>query len=136
MLGNSTLHIAAGLPAFKAHHRPGTKAGACAYRPGRYRLPLCLLLGRPPPWLAFPPLLAISRCFSGLIAANPRFEPPLSERSFFDAATLSSMTLPYAGDVQTRLRGCGSKFRTPPSRLPEAAKSGPIQRIAGPRDCA
>jgi hypothetical protein len=39
-----------------------------------YRLPLAL---RPPPWLAFPPLLAISRCFAGSIAANPRFEPPL-----------------------------------------------------------
>jgi hypothetical protein len=35
-----------------------------------------LLLGRrPPPWLALPPLLAISRRFSGLIAANPRREP-------------------------------------------------------------
>ena len=32
---------------------------------------------RPPPWLARPPLDAISRCFSGLIAANPRFEPPV-----------------------------------------------------------
>lgn len=32
---------------------------------------------RPPPWLAFPPLLAISRCFAGSIAAKPRFEPPL-----------------------------------------------------------
>ena len=32
---------------------------------------------RPPPWLALPPLLAISRCFAGSIAANPRFEPPL-----------------------------------------------------------
>jgi hypothetical protein len=38
--------------------------------------PLLLVLGRPPPWLALPPLLAISRCFSALIAANPRFEPP------------------------------------------------------------
>jgi hypothetical protein len=35
-----------------------------------------LLLGRPPPWLALPPMLAISRCFSALIAAKPRFEPP------------------------------------------------------------
>jgi hypothetical protein len=32
---------------------------------------------RPPPWLALPPLLAISRCFAGSIAANPRLEPPL-----------------------------------------------------------
>jgi hypothetical protein len=32
---------------------------------------------RPPPWLALPPLLAISRCLAGSIAANPRFEPPL-----------------------------------------------------------
>jgi hypothetical protein len=32
---------------------------------------------RPPPWLALPPLLAISRCFAGSIAANPRFDPPL-----------------------------------------------------------
>jgi hypothetical protein len=36
-----------------------------------------LELLRPPPWLALPPLLAISRCFAGSIAANPRFEPPL-----------------------------------------------------------
>jgi hypothetical protein len=35
------------------------------------------LLLRPPPWLALPPLLAISRCFSGSIAANPRFDRPL-----------------------------------------------------------
>jgi hypothetical protein len=32
---------------------------------------------RPPPWLARPPFAAISRCFSGLIAAKPRFEPLL-----------------------------------------------------------
>jgi len=32
---------------------------------------------RPPPWLALPPLLAISRCFAGSIAAKPRFDPPL-----------------------------------------------------------
>ena len=32
---------------------------------------------RPPPWLALPPLLAISRCFAGSIAAKPRLEPPL-----------------------------------------------------------
>jgi len=31
--------------------------------------------GRPPPWLALPPLLAISRCFAGSIAAKPRFDP-------------------------------------------------------------
>jgi hypothetical protein len=36
-----------------------------------------LELLRPPPWLALPPLLAISRCFAGSIAANPRFDPPL-----------------------------------------------------------
>jgi hypothetical protein len=36
-----------------------------------------LLLRLPPPWLALPPLLAISRCFAGSIAANPRFDPPL-----------------------------------------------------------
>jgi hypothetical protein len=36
-----------------------------------------LLLRRPPPWLALPPLLAISRCLAGSIAAKPRFEPPL-----------------------------------------------------------
>jgi hypothetical protein len=36
------------------------------------------LLLRPPPWLALPPLLAISRCFSGLIAAKPRFTPELA----------------------------------------------------------
>jgi hypothetical protein len=35
------------------------------------------LLLRPPPWLALPPLLAISRCFAGSIAANPRLDPPL-----------------------------------------------------------
>src|SRR4051812_43671516 len=34
-------------------------------------------LERPPPWLALPPLLAISRCFSLLIAAKPRFDEPL-----------------------------------------------------------
>ena len=34
-----------------------------------------LSLWRPPPWLASPPFLAISRCFSLLIAAKPRFEP-------------------------------------------------------------
>jgi hypothetical protein len=45
--------------------------------PGAQRLePRPLVLGRPPPWLALPPMLAISRCFSALIAANPRFEPP------------------------------------------------------------
>jgi hypothetical protein len=32
---------------------------------------------RPPPWLALPPLLAISRCFAGSIAANPRFDLPV-----------------------------------------------------------
>jgi len=32
---------------------------------------------RPPPWLALPPLLAISRCFAGSIAAKPRFDLPL-----------------------------------------------------------
>jgi len=36
-----------------------------------------LELRRPPPWLALPPLLAISRCFAGSIAANPRFDPLL-----------------------------------------------------------
>ncbi|HET6942774.1 MAG TPA: hypothetical protein VFH89_11490 [Sphingomicrobium sp.] len=36
---------------------------------------MLLELLRPPPWLALPPLLAISRCFAGSIAANPRFEP-------------------------------------------------------------
>jgi hypothetical protein len=36
-----------------------------------------LLLRRPPPWLALPPLLAISLCFAGSIAAKPRFDPPL-----------------------------------------------------------
>src|SRR5690242_11306930 len=36
-----------------------------------------LLLLRPPPWLALPPLLAISRCLAGSIAANPRFAPVL-----------------------------------------------------------
>jgi hypothetical protein len=41
-----------------------------------------VLLRRPPPWLALPPLLAISRCFAGSIAAKPRFDPPL----FLDAA--------------------------------------------------
>jgi hypothetical protein len=35
------------------------------------------LLLRPPPWLALPPLLAISRCFAGSIAANPRLDRPL-----------------------------------------------------------
>ena len=38
------------------------------------RLELAL---RPPPWLALPPLLAISRCFAGSIAAKPRFDPPV-----------------------------------------------------------
>jgi hypothetical protein len=32
---------------------------------------------RPPPWLALPPLLAISRCLAGSIAAKPRFDRPL-----------------------------------------------------------
>jgi hypothetical protein len=45
-----------------------------------------LELLRPPPWLALPPLLAISRCFAGSIAANPRFDPPL-----FVPAMLSSV---------------------------------------------
>jgi hypothetical protein len=36
-----------------------------------------LRLGCPPPWLALPPLLAISRCFSALIAAKPRFFGPV-----------------------------------------------------------
>jgi hypothetical protein len=49
------------------------------------RLVLLELL-RPPPWLALPPLLAISRCFAGSIAANPRFDPPL-----FVPAMLSSV---------------------------------------------
>jgi hypothetical protein len=45
-----------------------------------------LVLGfRPPPWLALPPLLAISRCLAGSIAAKPRLEPPL-----FVAAIVSS----------------------------------------------
>jgi len=44
---------------------------------------LALLL-RPPPWLALPPLLAISRCFAGSIAANPRFDPPLLFVAMFD----------------------------------------------------
>jgi hypothetical protein len=35
------------------------------------------VLGRPPPWLAFPPLLAISRCFAGSMAAKPRFAVPV-----------------------------------------------------------
>jgi len=47
-----------------------------AYRPER-PLDLELFGRRPPPWLARPPFAAISRCFSGLIAAKPRFEPPL-----------------------------------------------------------
>jgi hypothetical protein len=38
------------------------------------RLELAL---RPPPWLDLPPLLAISRCLAGSIAANPRFAPVL-----------------------------------------------------------
>ena len=47
---------------------------------------------RPPPWLAFPPLLAISRCFAGSIAAKPRFEPPL----FIVAISF----LPFAGSLR------------------------------------
>jgi hypothetical protein len=31
-----------------------------------------------------PPLLAISRCFAGSIAANPRFDPPLLFVAMFD----------------------------------------------------
>jgi hypothetical protein len=50
------------------------------------RLLVLLALLRPPPWLARPPLLAISRCFAGSIAAKPRFEPPL-----FDPAMPSSL---------------------------------------------
>jgi hypothetical protein len=49
------------------------------------RLVLLALL-RPPPWLALPPLLAISRCLAGSIAANPRFDPPV-----FVPAILSSV---------------------------------------------
>jgi hypothetical protein len=45
-----------------------------------------LALLRPPPWLALPPLLAISRCLAGSIAANPRFDPPV-----FVPAILSSV---------------------------------------------
>ena len=49
------------------------------------------MLGRPPPWLALPPLLAISRCFSALIAAKPRFEPP--EPPLFEPAISVSCLL-------------------------------------------
>jgi hypothetical protein len=48
------------------------------------RLVLLELL-RPPPWLALPPLLAISRCFAGSIAANPRFDPPLLVPAIFSS---------------------------------------------------
>ena len=49
---------------------------------------MLLALLRPPPWLARPPLLAISLCFAGSIAAKPRLEPPL-----FDPAMPSSFLL-------------------------------------------
>jgi len=48
---------------------------------------------RPPPWLAFPPLLAISRCFAGSIAANPRFDPPLLVVAIF-CSPFDEMVLP------------------------------------------
>jgi hypothetical protein len=70
--------IDARLPGGYAHKKaPGGSGppGAC-YARGIQRLVL-LELRRPPPWLALPPLLAISRCFAGSIAANPRFDPLL-----------------------------------------------------------
>ena len=50
--------------------------GACVYRLAEAGL-------RPPPWLALPPLLAISRCLAGSIAAKPRFDPPLLVAAIF-----------------------------------------------------
>jgi hypothetical protein len=49
---------------------------------------------RPPPWLALPPLLAISRCLAGSIAAKPRFAPPL-----FVPAMLSSVLRYSSGNT-------------------------------------
>lgn len=63
----------------------GRPPGALLDQPVQ-RLLVLLALLRPPPWLARPPLLAISRCFAGSIAAKPRFEPPL-----FDPAMPSSL---------------------------------------------
>jgi len=49
-----------------------------AFVPGTGLIDQRLVLAlRPPPWLALPPLLAISRCFAGSIAANPRLDLPV-----------------------------------------------------------
>jgi hypothetical protein len=48
---------------------------------------------RPPPWLALPPLLAISRCFSGLIAAKPRFARPVELDPLVVAAIFLSILI-------------------------------------------
>jgi hypothetical protein len=56
---------------------------------------------RPPPWLALPPLLAISRCFAGSIAAKPRFDPPL----FVVAMAVHSLLI---GADETRPLNSGS----------------------------
>ena len=56
--------------------------------------------GRPPPWLAFPPLLAISRCFAGSIAAKPRFDPLL--------LVAAIMSLPRPNNIATPFAGSGS----------------------------
>ena len=88
--GRSTQSITARLPtvtfSFDQEEPPdGIPPGSLLDHDDQRLLVLFALL-RPPPWLARPPLLAISRCFAGSIAANPRFEPLL-----FDPAMPSSL---------------------------------------------
>ena len=56
--GSATLSAASGVPPLGGGQQSAANAGL-----------------RPPPWLDLPPLLAISRCLAGSIAANPRFAP-------------------------------------------------------------
>ncbi len=89
--GRSTQSIAARLPLVTFRYIEKRRAetgppGALSIDVAQ-RLVLLLALLRPPPWLARPPLLAISRCFAGSIAAKPRFEPP----PLFDPAMPSSL---------------------------------------------
>jgi hypothetical protein len=67
------------------------------------RLVLLELL-RPPPWLALPPLLAISRCFAGSIAANPRFEPPLFVPAMLSSVVATNRSEPRNAAVETAVQ--------------------------------
>jgi len=77
------------------------------------RVGLCLKL----PPLAFPPLLAIARCFSLLIDANPRLLVPVAPETVLTMITscVFAAFLAYIGRRQTDYENSNNEYKSPVS---------------------